>query len=245
MTYDVVAISNKRPEQWYYLWDEFFKSLGSYNPKVFQPQYWGGLSTKPKVLYHLIKDKTINTSHIIFADCWDLVFAAPPSEIMERYLSFDCPIVISCEKNCFPTDLKDSFDEIIVPTPYKYLNSGFIVGETEAILACLDVMDLANLDDDHYDPIKQCNVHPNDQFEWMKIFVKQPVPIMLDYYQSLSQTLHDANIDEFDLSEGRIRNKITNSYPCAFHFNGGSKDNLSLRKPILAKLGLAPLEIIY
>ena len=238
MTHNVVSISNKRPEAWYYLFDEFFKSLGENNPMVIQPHTWGGLSTKPKVLHWAIKEKHINTSHIIFADCWDLVFAAEPKEIMERYLSFDCPIVISCEKNCFPADLKDNFDEIVTPTPYKYLNSGFIVGETEAILSCLEAMDLQNLEDDHYDPINKCNVHPNDQFEWMKIFVKQPVPITLDYYQALSQTLHGADIEEFDFSEKRIKNRLTNSYPCAFHFNGGSKDDMKLRTPILSHLKL-------
>lgn len=238
MTYNVVSVSNKKPEQWYYLYDEFFKSLGNESPVLLQPMNWGGLATKPKVLYQAIKDKVITTSHIIFADCWDLVFAAQTKEIMERYLSFDCPIVISCEKNCFPDDLKDNFDEIAAPTRYKYLNSGFIVGETEAVLACLEAMDLPNLPNDYYDPIKQCNVHPNDQFEWMKIFVKQPVPICLDYYQALSQTLHDANIDEFDFSEKRIKNKLTNSYPCSFHFNGGAKDNLEIRNPVLSHLNL-------
>lgn len=238
MTYKVVSVSSGKPSQWYYLYDDFFRSLGADQPLVIQPSYWGGLSTKPKILYRAIMDKVIDTTHIIFADCWDLVFSAPTKEIMERYLSFGSPIVISCEKNCFPDDLKEIFDESFPPTPYKYLNSGFIVGETEAILECLEAMDLANLPDDHYDPAKQCNIHPNDQFEWMKVFAKQPAPIVLDYNQSLSQTLHDASIEDFDFSEKRIRNRITGSYPCAWHFNGGAKDNMSLREPILKHLNL-------
>lgn len=238
MTYKVVSISSGKPTQWYYLYDSFFLSLGTEQPLVIQPSYWGGLSTKPKILHQAIKNKVIDTSHIIFSDCWDLVFAAPIKEIMERYLSFNSPVVISCEKNCFPDDLKENFDELFPPTPYKYLNSGFIVGETEAILARLETMDLQNLHDDHYDPIRKCNIHPNDQYEWMKIFVKQPVQIVLDYHQSLSQTLHDADIEEFDFSEKRIKNKLTNSYPCAWHFNGSSKDNCELRNPILKHLNL-------
>lgn len=238
MTYEVISISNKAPEAWYYLFNEYFRSLGEYKPKVFQPSYWGGLSTKPKVLYQLIKDKTINTSHIIFTDCWDFLFCATPDEIMEAYSWFNSPIVISSEANCFPDDLKDEFDKLEPPTKYKYLNSGFICGETEAILTCLEAMDLPNLRDDYYDPEKKCNIHPNDQFEWMKIFVKQPVKISLDYKQILSQTLHGATIDEFDFSKERIRNKNTGSYPCTLHFNGGSKDDLNIRTPILQHLKL-------
>jgi hypothetical protein len=233
MSYKVVAITNKRPEAWYYLFDEFFKSLKGTEPLVLQPTHWGGLSTKPKTLYQAIIQKIIDTKYIIFADCWDLVFTAPADEIMMRFRSFNAPIVISSEMNCFPTDLKEEFDKLQPPTPYKYLNSGFIVGETEAILACLEAMDLPNLPDDHYDPVKQCNVHPNDQYEWMKIFVKQPVSIKLDYYQVLSQTLHGEDISNFDFSQPRIRNITTNTYPCSLHFNGTAKDNMRLRKPIL------------
>lgn len=235
--YKVVTISNRRPDQWYYVYDQFFASLGDEQPLHIRPIHWGGLSTKPKVLHHAIKEKIINTEYIIFTDCWDMVFAAPVSEIMKRYYSFNVPVVVSCEKNCFPDDLKDEFDKTQSPTPYKYLNSGFIVGKTSAIFECLEAMDLPNLPDDHYDPVKKCIVHPNDQYEWMKIFVKQPVPVALDYYQSLSQTLHDANVEDFDFSEKRIRNKLTNSYPCAIHFNGNSKDRMDLRTPILNHLG--------
>jgi hypothetical protein len=238
MSYKVVSITSGMPSAWYYLYNEFFRSLNDTPPSVFQPSHWGGLSTKPKVLYQAITQKWIDTKYMIFCDCWDLVFAATPNEVLERYFTFGSPIVISSEKNCFPDDLKKEFDELNPPTIYKYLNSGFIVGETEAILTCLEAMDLPNLQDDHYDPEKNCNVHPNDQYEWMKIFVKQPVGIRLDYGQELSQTLHDTNIEDFDFSKTRIRNKITNSHPCAFHFNGGSKDNMQLRTPILEHLKL-------
>lgn len=238
MNYDVIAISNKRPSAWYYLYDEYFRSLGEFKPKVFQPQFWGGLGTKPKVLYKLIKDKTIDSEYIIFTDCWDLVFCCHPDEIMTRYFSFNADVVVSSEANCFPDDLKSGFDKANPEAKYRYLNSGCIVGKTEAILTCLEEMDLPNLPDDHFDPEKNCNIHPNDQFCWMKIWVQQPVKIVLDYDQSLSQTLHGASIDDFDFSEERIRNKITNSYPCTLHFNGGSKDDMSLREPILKKLNL-------
>jgi len=189
-------------------------------------------------LYQAIKDKIIDTDFIIFTDCWDLVFTCHPDEIMEAYGFFNKPIVISTEANCFPADLKEEFDKRDCPTKYKYLNSGFICGETEAILACLEAMDLPNLPDDYYDPERNCNVHPNDQFEWMKIAIDKPELIGLDYNQVLSQTLHGAKIDEFDFSKDRIKNKLTGSYPCTLHFNGGSKDDMAIREPILKHLNL-------
>lgn len=242
MTHQVVSISNRQPTSWYYLQKQFFQSLKD-NPVTMisgggEYGQWGGLSSKPKWLYKAIKDGHITGDVLVFVDNWDLIFLSDPQEMVDRFLSFDTDIVISSERNCFPGDLKEEFDKIAAPTDYKYLNSGCIVGKTEAILTCLEEMDLPNLPDDYYDPVKNCNVHPNDQFEWMKIFLKQPVPIALDYYQALSMTLHDAKVEELDFSEQRIRNKVTNSYPCTLHFNGGAKDNMSIRTPILNHLGL-------
>lgn len=242
MTYKVVSISNKQPTAWYYLQRQFFTSLGEH-PHIMitgggDYGNWGGLASKPKWLYKAIKDGVIKEDYIIFVDNWDLIFCADPKEMMERYFSFDADIVISAERNCFPADLREEFDKVDAPTDYKYLNSGCIVGKTSSILTCLEWMDLENLPDDHYDPVNNSNIHPNDQFEWMKIWVKQPVKIALDYYQALSMTLHDAKIEELDFSEKRIKNILTNSYPCCLHFNGGSKDNMSLREPILKHLNL-------
>lgn len=240
MTYRIVTITSGEAKAWYYLQKEFYRSLNGFDVLTLQPTQWLGLSTKPKVLYEVIKSGMIKERLMIFTDSWDAVFAATPDEVIDRYEThFQSSIVISSETNCFPSGLKEDFDKLHPKTKYAYLNSGFIVGETDAIFACLEAMDLPNLPDDHYDPVNECNVHPNDQFEWMKIFVKQPVKIELDYHQILSQTLHDASIDDFDLEDERgIRNKITDSYPCMFHFNGGSKDNLSLREPILKHLNL-------
>lgn len=238
-----VTVSNREPTEWYYLTRQFKESTKRFNcePIVLSEEKMGsrfnGLGTKPRWLYKAITEKLINTSHIIFTDCWDIIFCTSGLEIMERYLSFGHPIVVSAERNCFPDDMKAEYDKLESPTPYKYLNSGFIVGETAAILEILEAMDLPNQPEDHRRP-DGSNFHLNDQKLWLEQAIYRPDLIILDRYQALSQTLHEARIDEFDFSEKRIRNKITGSYPCTFHFNGSSKDNLQLREPILKHLNL-------
>lgn len=241
MTFKVVTVSNQRPTAWYYLYDHFYESLRRFGVEPLTVRYnlpWGGLSTKPKWLYRAIKDGYIKEDIMIFVDSFDLIFARSIDEMVERYQSFDTDIVCSSELNCFPDDLKVEFDKVHTPTEYKYLNSGCIVGRTEAILTCLEEMDLVNLPDDYYDTEKNCNVHPNDQFEWMKIWAKQPVSITLDYYQSLSQTLHNANINDFEFNKHGVKNLITGAYPSTLHFNGSSKDQMEIREPILKHLNL-------
>lgn len=238
--YRIVTVSSRSPHQWYYLEKEFYKSLCGHDILTINnsaEQFWNGLATKPKWLYKWIKDGKIPEKYMQFVDSWDLVYGASPDEVMQHYHTFNAPIVISAEKNCFPDTYRKEFDELDIPAPYSYLNSGVIIGETEAILACLEAMDLPNVKDDYRMDNGQ-NYHSNDQTMWQEIFLKQPVKIAIDYNQVISQTLHDASPDDFIFTKERIMNKITSSHPRIWHFNGGSKDNMQLREPILKHLNL-------
>lgn len=237
--YSIVTVANKRPTEPYYTFDEFFKSVGDEKVYVLGTHEgeYGGLGSKPRLLYHTIKSGQIKSKHIIFCDCFDLVFAIPPKMVFEKYLKFASPFVISAEKNCFPDTYKAQYDELAddFDTPYKYLNSGMIVAETEAMLTVLESMDAANIPNDYWDGEKMVN--PNDQEYYQKEFLKKPVHMMLDRYQVLCNTLHDVKVDELDFSGERIYNKETKTYPCSFHLNGGAKTG-GLREPILNHLKL-------
>lgn len=240
--FTIATVSSGIPTTWYNLQKEFYKSLDSHEVVTinYTDEVWDGFNKKPKWLYRAIKEKLINTKYLIFTDSWDVVWAATPQEVIDRYLSFATDIVINAERNCFPGHFKESFDaKCLAPTEYKYLNSGFIVGKTDAILACLEAMDLPSMLGDHFDQEKNCVINPEDQSKWAEMYLKQPASIALDYHCALSQTMHEANMDEFDFSEARIRNKVTNSHPCVWHMNGSSKDKLHIRNPILTHLKLA------
>lgn len=235
--YTIVTICNRIPTQDYYCFNEWAKSVDGTHGIIISEvgTKYQGLCDKPKFVYRAIKQKAINTEFIIFCDSWDLVFATTPEEIITKFLEFDCDLVISAEKNCFPDDLKDKYDKLLFTSGYKYLNSGMIVGYTDKLLQTLEAMEVESIPDDYFDGQK--NIHFNDQFEYQKIFLKQPVNIKLDYKQKLCNTLHSVTLDELDFSEKRIRNKETNIYPCAFHMNGSAKTD-GLREPILKHLNL-------
>lgn len=240
--YTIVTVCNREPVEDYYLLKEFCKSLQSAQALVLNSNAfgkWGGLASKPKWLYAAIKSNQIKTDLILFVDCWDLFFAVHPCALPIAYQSFSADLVVSAEKNCFPDSLKQEYDQLNPDALYRYLNSGMIIGKTEAMLTCLEAMDLKNIPDDYFDPIQQINVHPNDQFFWQQIFLQQPVSIKLDYNQHLCQTLHDANEEDFIFHDhGRlIENKHTGYVPMSFHANGSGKTNLVTQK-ILKHLNL-------
>jgi hypothetical protein len=241
MNFTIATVSNRTPTQWYYLQKEFYQSLNGHPVLTINYEHddkWDGFTKKPKWLYRAIKEGIINTPYLIFTDSWDVVFATKPEEVIEKYLTFGTDIVINAERNCFPGTYKEEYDKLNIPGEYKYLNSGFIVGKTEAILACLESMDLPNVPGDYFDKERNCNIHPEDQTMWQKVFLNQPASIALDSQCEIAQTLHEADMDYFDFSEPRIKNKVTDSYPCVFHLNGSAKDKLHIRNPILEHLKL-------
>lgn len=239
--YTIFTVCNRTPTEPYYCLSEWDASTRDTNRIVVAgiETHYTGLGDKPKFVYRAIKKGLLNTKFTIFCDCWDLVFATTPEEIIERFLEFNSDLVISSEKNCYPADLKDEYDKLPYTSSYRYLNSGMIVGYTDALLSTLEAMKVEEIPNDYWDADKQCNVHFNDQFEYQKIFLKPPVNIALDYNQIISNSLHQVGIDELDFSEKRIRNKETNSTPCVLHMNGSAKTD-GLREPILRHLNLMP-----
>lgn len=240
--YTIVTVCTHRPTADYFCLDSYFKSLKGEPVLVLDREYtnYAGLASKPKGLMKAIKEKKIDSKYILFTDCFDFVFTDNPIWLLERYHSLDCPVIISAERNCFPDDLKEEYDKLKNPTgrttSFKYLNSGMIVGETDAILTCLEAMDLPNIPDDHWDGEKMVN--PNDQFLWQQIFLKQPVEIRLDYATSLCMPLHSVKIDELNFDTKRkIRNEETEIFPLSLHLNGSAKTD-GLREPILKHLNL-------
>ena len=239
--YNLVTVANKIPREPYYTFREFFMSLQDVEPIILGKEAgeYGGLGSKPRLLYKAIKDGVIKEKHIVFCDCFDIVFTSHPDQLFTKYMHLGAPeFIISTERNCFPAGTKAEYDALNPPTSFKYLNSGMIVAETEAMLAVLEAMDAENIPNDYYDAVAQQQINPNDQEYYQKIFLQQPVPMVLDYFQDLCCTLHDVKAEDLAFLERGVMNVETKTYPSSFHFNGGAKTG-GLREPILNFLQLS------
>ena len=224
----VLTVSNRRPTQNYYCYDEFFDSCNKQgiNPVILKGEF-KGLASKPKMLQAYLESGGVKDKYMIFSDCWDIVFLKTPEEILEKYLQFNSSIVFNAEKALWPrTDLTpfytDKYPES-TSAPYRFLNSGFLIGETESILNLLRSMNLENIVDDY---IKDDGVwhHTNDQADFQEAFCNQPVKIELDTKANICQTLHGIPSNEFEFGN-TIKNILTDSEPCVFHDNGGGKSD--------------------
>lgn len=237
MNVEVVTVSSRTPTEPYYRFDVFLKSLERFGvtPTVLgMGEPWHGLMTKPNHFRSWLRAGHNKTERIIICDAWDIVFAEHPDSVGERCddLFLDT-LMFNGEKSCWPrTELADKFPNN--GSPWRYLNSGFMCGAAERILKLLESMELERIGVDRTE--NRQKIEPNDQGEFQYAYTCQPVPMQVDTTCQLAQTLSACTLDEFDLSGLHIRNRLNDTFPGVFHFNGDSK-NL-LMPAILTKLGL-------
>ena len=194
----IVTIANHWPQQDYYCYNSLFKSIGDNELLILGTgdMEYTGLSDKPRILYNAIKDGKITEKYIVFIDAFDVVFSDTLESVMDKFQSFNSPVVVGAERNCFPSNFKKEYDRLQHTSSFRYLNSGVIVGETEAILTVLEAMDAANLPRDYHDNIKGYNHHFNDQAYYMDLFLRQPVKMKLDYECLIAQNMQDVTQEE-------------------------------------------------
>lgn len=250
MSFKIVTISNRIPTQDYYTYQYLQKSAGDNEILVLgqEPGEYTGLSDKPRILYNAIKKGLIKENLIVFVDAWDVIFADTLESIIEKYKSFNSPIVIGAEKNCFPPHFKKEYDRLPYTSSYKYLNSGVIIADKNALITVLEAMDAPNLPRDYHDNIKGYNHHFNDQAYFSEVYLRQPVKMKLDYNCLIAQNMQDVTEGELfflyqwdadyeNCHKSGIKNKETNKYPSIIHWNGSSKTGWS-REKILNHLNL-------
>lgn len=221
----VITMSSRVPDpvkEPYYHLKEFRASCERRNIQpVFLQGEWRGLITKPKALLAHLEREGARFDHIVFLDAWDIILCADVEEMVEKFKAFGKPIVFNTERACFPrADFTDRFPES--ESPYRFLNSGFIIGETEAMVTMLRGMNLGECRDDYQKPDGSW-VGSNDQENFQSYYLEHPESIALDYGANLCQSLHLAGEDEFFVDAPRIRSRLTGNTPAVFHGNGGGK----------------------
>jgi len=194
---------------------------------------------------------------VLFTDGYDTILLGGEKEIMDRYrrVSPDKGIVVSAEKTCYPDpNLADDYP--LATTPYRFLNSGGIIGRAADILDALEEIEQikSQLTDD---PFQFSN-----QYLWTRIMLKEGNPrIKLDVncvlFQTFPTTMETvrkfqaipdieekknivmaemkAILSDFEVNEGLdIYNKVTGTYPLHLHFNGPVMKPAMLFQPFLS-----------
>lgn len=189
---------------------------------------WTGSSLKLRLLRDRLDDLPEDRI-VLFVDAYDSLLLPSRRRIVEKFLEFEKPIVVSAEKGCWPDpELAERYPraaplrrargqplraalrpEPPSPSPFRYLNSGGFMGYAGALRDALREMVFPEWD--------------RDQRLLTRYFLGHPGGIALDYGADIFQTLFEVPADAFSLVEGepvRILSAITRSDPCVLHGNG-------------------------
>jgi hypothetical protein len=172
---------------------------------------------------------------LLFTDAYDAVMLAPPDEIIDKYRSFEKPIVFSAEKSCHPPGNVERFPPS--STSLRFLNSGGYMGAAGALL-------------DAYERIAANGYVKgrSDQLAWQQLYLDCPDLISLDYQATMflclavgaskvaentsdspNESAHFVTSASLDIHERVVFEEKravyveTGQRPCQLHFNGKSR----------------------
>jgi hypothetical protein len=177
-------------------------------------QEFTGYGFKLRALYEtLTRAWEEGYTRFLFVDAYDVVIAASTAELLDKFERLGSKLVVSAEANCFPDpSICDLFPP--VSTPYRYVNTGGMMGEIPYFLTLLNTT-LSILDK------PPC---VDDQHELSLLYVSQPASFHLDTDCVIFQSLVDTEGHLMDLR--RPRNMYTGEAPAVFHANGYDKSPL-------------------
>lgn len=176
---------------------------------------------------------------IFFTDATDAAFLTEENEILDKFYHFNSPLVFSAEINCWPDT---GFESIYPQTTnhFKYLNSGGFIGKAGYLKKIYQDYPIFNTV--YEEPYMWSNQH-----YWNYIFIRERQLIKLDYncdiFYNTSTLIGEINDfkrrmaipdervklyhaeksrlnNEIIFDHKRIRNTITNTFPCHIHFPG-------------------------
>lgn len=174
-------------------------------------------------------------SHILYTDSWDVLWTGPLTEVISKYHALGSPELLWAAQeqlgNCSNEEVRypGVFDHSL---HFRYPCCGGYMGELPAVIEVFRKFAVLNpeYNDDSF------LVYDGIRDGWFK-----PV---LDTGCEIFQTRAEENSDLVELDGlTRIRNRITGSFPCIWHFAGGYASHETGKedhvRPWAEKLGLA------
>jgi hypothetical protein len=178
-----------------------------------QSEYKGYVSKimKIKEVISTIPEKDI----ICFVDAYDvLCFVDNEKEIIDKFLAYNCDLLIGAEFNSYPYGYDDKYIPIENNnTNLKYVNSGGYIGYQHAL------NQLYHWKSDN-EIIEICK-NGGDQTYFIEYYLAHySQKCQLDYKQMIFQNMFLVSWYDFVVKKERVYNYVLDQYPCFMHFNG-------------------------
>lgn len=249
MNAQIVTCSSRQPRPFedYYRPDKFYASLRRFAEVPFnlaegREREFCGLMSKPFFLREWLRAGRNTSDRLIVCDAWDVIFTQHPHGIGDQCAElFGDAIVFNGEASLFPPneELEATFPDD--GSSWRFMNSGFMCGPSDKILALLEAMPIEEIGFDRDGP--NGRIMPNDQEEYIKLWARKArgadLPEMvIDTQCRFAVTLHDRPLDNFDFSgePSQFKNLVTGTTPGCWHGNGNGKNYIL--PVIIERMGL-------
>lgn len=156
-----------------------------------------------------------DTDIVCFIDAYDVLSLASADEILDKFKSYECDLLLGSEINSFPEHYKKLYPPKEYTTNSLYINSGGYIGYKHAIAKLLNWKDDST--------IQSICSNGGDQTYFIEYYLHNPSHrIKLDTWQKIFQNMHWVSWNELYIHKGRVVNVILEQKPCFIHFNGGT-----------------------
>ena len=176
---------------------------------------WNGYPDKITSMKKCINN--IQSDDIVcFIDGYDVLINSNNEDIINKFKSYNCNILLGAELNCFPPDYKEKMDKINNNEInfYKYINSGGYIGYSK------NIKDMLYWKSEN-EIIEICK-NGGDQTYIIEYYLNNIENINLDIYCKVFQNMHLVSWKEIIFNYGVVHNTVMNINPCFIHFNGGT-----------------------
>jgi hypothetical protein len=156
---------------------------------------------------------------VLFTDAADVFVMAGETEILDKYLRWEAPLLLSAEQGLYPWGMEEFRYQSTAPlaySPWAHPNGGGWIGRREGLAELLRRVGREEWQE--------------AQGRWVKAFSRGDLGVCLDHLCSIFQTMSQSSGDQLELRRSerwesvfhshRFHNTHTGSFPCLLHFNG-------------------------
>ncbi len=167
---------------------------------------WKGFGTLIQIMVDHLSSLDAGTL-VAKVDCYDVVLAAPPEELVHKFLSYNASLVFGGERqcakgmNCEPTAPERC--QLSKDQKNRYVNGGFVMGKAKDLLRVYRFMQDKGYDDDQLGLANYWMLHCGH--------------VHLDDDQSLVANVWSSKDLQWNESKQRFQVKYSGAYPVVIH----------------------------
>jgi hypothetical protein len=180
-------------------WERSLQQWGVEYTILGEGRKWEGFQTYTKVLIDYL-EKCPADRLLVNTDCYDVVFAGPAEELVEKFVLFQKRIVVGGEGVCFLNCFRHS--QWVNHPKYRWVNGGFVMGRASDLLKLYKFV---------------YKTSPGDDQVGIAMYLQQYAEeIAVDGKQALVANIR-SHTDLKRVENGRFRHSATGSSPVVIH----------------------------